>query len=293
MDNDETVLTKRTRSDLLRTEDVARYLVDKFRDGSSPAALKKAIFDDVTCDRFTSTPAEHNRSLAVLQDINELKSKLGLGEVRSLYYGQTYFLPQEFMIELVKSLNALFENAPDASANQTFGYSLAFAIGKRGFSFTITSKADFEYAKSLWLLYKHVIQPYYDENKKAFANNVRNFDRFFVLTGSPTDFSWGKTIHDTRRTFDFSIHHARRHIVLDKQTNTVRIENDPMYLERDRAVYGFVPHAYSYESHFRDTIHHEFKQVPIKFVQFDVNYFNCYFRPILQQILAAKNSQSF
>ena len=300
LDNDETIVPKKIA--MLSTHDVERYLVQHTRNltlDSDVAALKKAVFDDIKCDRYddkqNKTPSRRRRrrsssnSDALLAYVDELKRTLSLGEKRTVYFGQTFFVPNEFLIELSKALDTVFlvngTNTTASPNNYNSSYSVSFEALDVAYSFAIRSRDEHEYAHALWILCKRVIAPFYAEHAQTFAKLVKNYDRFFVLSGELNDISWGKSVHDTRKTFDFSIHHAQRHIVTDEATGSIAIHHDGRYLDREAAVYGWVPYEYGYESHFRHKLHHTFKDVSIRFVRFDPNYLNCFFRPILDQMV--------
>ncbi len=80
-----------------------------------------------------------------------------------------------------------------------------------------------------------------------------------------------------------SVHNAR--MCIDDQ-DKMSIREDSNYLNVDRAEYKAVAYELGHESHFREFMNFNYDPpVSIRYLIFDVNYFNCYFKPILDELI--------
>jgi hypothetical protein len=150
------------------------------------------------------------------------------------------------------------------------------------FVFTIRSQKELIYAAGLLRVYKNVIKPFIDdfEYRKITGSG---YDRFFYVGGKSSSFACGKTVHDTRTTFDLSIHYVENYL-------NRTVPNRPL-IERDKSKYwlmiNYVSFQHGHSSHFRKKYSHlseHFKEVAIQELQLDLNYLDCFFKPVMEKL---------
>jgi hypothetical protein len=216
--------------------------------------------------------------------MGDIRNMAHLDKHIAFYFRQGYFLTNEMIEQLFDSFDKLFNPNSTNSSVELFNFSLSvidntrFDASKNStipyeFAFTIKSKAEFEYARMLRNAYKHTVEPYFVKNKVLINKLAHNFDRVFILTGGITNDRNGKTIHNTNSTFDLSIHTA------DSAINPNRTFVD----YKSGSKYHTVPHNYGHLSHFRSFFNFKYKLIPISSLFLDLNYFKCYFLPIIEQ----------
>jgi hypothetical protein len=128
------------------------------------------------------------------------------------------------------------------------------------FSISIETQQDYEYAKYLYDLYTKVYKPFLKKNKKT--NQIPDsYDRLFLVLGPSTRSICGKTIHNTLLTEVLEHHYPKP---VDK------------YLK-------YVPNKIGFTSHFRKDYKYFNVDKSIQEFKFDLNYFLCYFKPILNK----------
>ncbi len=75
------------------------------------------------------------------------------------------------------------------------------------FSFSITGKEEFQYARSLLKIYNTTIKPFLDTNRELIEKSAGiNFGMVFFATSDLSNLYGGKTIHNTRRSLDNFLH---------------------------------------------------------------------------------------
>ena len=95
------------------------------------------------------------------------------------------------------------------------------------------------------------------------------FNRHFYLKGKKTVGLWGKTIHNTLLTETLN-HHM------------------PFKVTKDSII--TVPHENGHVSHFRGKNYLDLRdQISITELHFDLDYFFCYYKPILRKIINGIN----
>ena len=132
------------------------------------------------------------------------------------------------------------------------------------FKLSIKDKDDYLYAKYLNELHTKQVIPFLKRNKNKLDKISDAFNRlYFVLGDKSTHYFAGKTIYNTNRDFNpVSIHSP-----VSKQ--------DLMWVMPE------IGHS----SHFRSSYNLRPNVYPIKELNFDANYFSCYFKQILNKIL--------
>jgi hypothetical protein len=148
----------------------------------------------------------------------------------------------------------------------------------RAFSFTIRGRHEFEYAVSLLNVYKRTVKPFLEVNKDVVSASMNNFDRLFFVSGDLNNHVVGKTIHDTRRSMDMFIHFSTSviHVGQGRKKPAISFHKEP----GDDFV---VPRNLAHLSHFRSHLNFDQPQseVPFSTLHFDVNYFKCFFAPLI------------
>lgn len=279
-DIDETVIPKKTQflSQL--------QVLDFIRSG--------AKVDDVKCDRYESTNQVENKK-TLESYLNELAFVEKIGKPVSYYVKHGFYLYNSTVKKVIdsigeilntpKDLNQTEQNSTNTSYNhiiQVFDF-VDDAAKRINFSFTIKTEPELEYATRVYKMYKTVIEPYLNNNIDLIQSNTRDYDRFFFVGDRVNYFANGKTIHDTRSTFDLSIHYAEHRILNQSDVDY----NNKNYWE----MYKWINYDYAHLSHFRREIGYlssRYQSLSIESFKLDINYFVCYFKPILSKFSTIK-----
>lgn len=261
-----------------------------------------SIITNFQCNRYQS---ESNSSVAVktnkskeheIEDfLTELikKSQFQTTKPSSYFFNQGYFLENVLVDQIFKKLEEVLkevdvEKILNATQNSPVSVYLnvtdynrpkeSFTKGPHPFSVTIKSQRELKYAINLLKVYKTYFKPYLDENAALFLNQTKDFDRFFAIVGHINNFALGKTLHNSDVSFDISLHMVE---------NYFDISQNPPQVKYDKANWrlNYFPYDLSHLSHFRKVQYFSYKEVPFEFLVFNLNYFNCYFRPILARFL--------
>ena len=131
---------------------------------------------------------------------------------------------------------------------------------KKNFNITIKTQKEHLYAKYLYNLFTKIIKPFYKKNAKSLNQISESFNRLFFLIGPSTTWMCGKTIHNTLLTKTLSTHYPEPFIA-----EYISIEN-------------------GHSSHFRKEYNINWADKSITDFNFDLNYFLCYFKPILKRL---------
>jgi hypothetical protein len=108
---------------------------------------------------------------------------------------------------------------------------------------------------------------------------------FFVFKGAVNDVKSGKTIHDTRHTFEVSHHYGENFIDLSKNDKPeIKLINTNVshFDEADLLEYDIAHTAHFGKELSKSYLH--FKRMPFSSLHFDVNYFNCFFLPVFNKL---------
>ncbi len=136
------------------------------------------------------------------------------------------------------------------------------------FNVLIENNDDFKYAKYLYDMHKKYVMPFLIENRKFLNEIPEPYNRFYYLCGQKSipRYEFYKHIHDSSQASLVNTHFPRYKV------------NSHL----------LVPINYGHTSHFRTKysgIYYWLKNmsIPIKELFFDFNYFNNYFKPILNK----------
>ncbi len=165
--------------------------------------------------------------------------------------------------ELGIFLNGLDETKPinysvlidDPNEISEYGAKLKFYL-------SISNKDELDYAKRIYKFHTDLIEPIFKKNKQMLDEVAAEiFNRVYILFGNKsTKFLFGKTVHNTMTTNDFTAHIGGHAID--------------------------VPIKYGHLSHFRQVynLHWGSSSIyPITEFMFDFNYYNCYFKQIIKE----------
>lgn len=175
-------------------------------------------------------------------------------------------LDEYFKLNQTNSTNSLIINIQDKTDRNFRGQ-----LGVE-YNVLIKTKQEFQHAKNLNKFYWYAIKPFLDRNKNILEKLPESFNRFYLLNGVTTSWMCGKTIHHTQSTHWVSTHYPEGN----------NFEN-----------VLWTPHEYGHVSHFRSSLKdlHE-RNISITDFKFDINYFLCYFKPMIKK-LYSKNISSY
>ena len=274
VDPDEAILMNK-HSEYFELDRVRHMLVSNYGNVSS---IESKIFLN-RCDR---------RDSKIENYLGELNRRSNLSSAKSFYFGQGYFIKNSLMHKIAEKFEDFFNSTAEFEFDKVYFIVVIDNQTKSqqisNYTFTISNLYEFMYAKGLFQTYKSLIRPYLDQNKDLFSRHVDAFNRLFYITGEITDFSYGKSVHNTSSTFDITIHHANKYV----DENSFSLSKDKYYLARSMAAYHSVPYDLGHLSHFRAYFHWDFIPMSVLFLNIELNYFNCYFRPIVNR-LASRN----
>lgn len=252
VDNDETIIPKNLNQ-IKTYEDNIEFLLNENN-------LNFSNLINPTCNRFESTSKESLIELFI-KDLAKINGKKNV----SYNFDQGFFLKFsfiEFLFKKFKDIDLLNKDQTDLilEIKQDEGKQ---DLEPFNFIFSIKNLKELNYAKNLYKLYFNIIKPFRELFNKEIQKYVEKFDRLFVLIEDQDKVGYGKTIHNTQVSFDLTLHQP-----LDRP-------------------FWKVPLKYGYLSHFRDYYQPTINQEPISIlnIQFDLNYFDCYFKPIMKELM--------
>lgn len=152
----------------------------------------------------------------------------------------------------------------------------------RALTFTVKGKQEFIYAMQLMRLYDNTIKPMLDLNRDLIKESIGDYERLFFVSGDLNDHVLGKSIHNTRRTMDIFLHFPISFIKINEKTNKPWIDYD-----RNQPNDLVLPRNLAHLSHYRRHLNFDKQQseVPFSVLNFDVNYFKCFFVPLVQPLI--------
>lgn len=292
-DNDELIITNHV-NDYFTTTDLEAFInsLSHTNDSGQHNSSTKSVdlvLEDVQCNRYTPHVININRS-GIDQYLKEIKNKSQFDEIetRSYYFTQSYFIHQTLADQIFSKLEQALKEidletifGDDTSSVSLYlnvtDYDRPIDSGPHPFSVTINSHRELRYAINLLKVYKTYLKPYLEENSVYFLNQTKDFDRFFVFVGDLNSYALGKTLHNTRATFDMTIHLLEHY--LDSNISRPQLQRG-----FEPRIY-FIPNDLARLSHFRKVLNFSYKEIPFENFIFDVNYFNCYFKPIIDKLI--------
>ena len=198
-----------------------------------------------------------------------LSEKFKIPHDYSLYVSQAFYFKEEFAREFFKQLGLVlsqsknafmfpvrvkiyFPHIPAKSTSFTF-QSLDYNVN---FSLLIKDHIDLNYARSLFSLYEHLIEPFLLQNSQKLSKESEKMKRFLYMESNK---SGGKTFINQKTSQFMESAHAP----------------DGKYFNLDDLD--------SYHmSHFRDRYKLGQDDKDIGLFHLDLNYFSCYVKPIIK-----------
>lgn len=241
------------------------------------------FIDQFKCERHTSNKLMLEEYLSELENVSKSKKELP----SSYYFPQGFLLDSIFMNHLFEKLDQVLKalDLKSIFSNQTSPVSIYFNVSDlrrpvfspATFPITIKSHRELMYAINMLDIYKKYFKTYITQNARLFADKTKDHDRFYALVGH-INHAMGKTLHNTQLTFDLSIHYPEDYI--DPSA-------DPPSIKSGQTAWNLneFPHDLAHLSHFRKVQNFNFPEVPFEFFIIDLNYFNCYFKPILSKFV--------
>jgi hypothetical protein len=164
----------------------------------------------------------------------------------------------------------------------TKSFSINKSLVESQVTLVIRSKEELEYARGLMRLHEQVVKPWLRQHAaKLNAQVGASYSRLFYVAGSTNRKVMGKSILNTRRNLEVTMHYPSGFIGLsaDGERAEVRaISTEDRARFQDEAV----PTQLARVSHFRDPVPvEEWKTLPFFDIHFDLNYFKCYLAPML------------
>ena len=284
IDNDELVLPRKTKN-FFELNQVNDYIVNLNWVDKSSKAKKNAIFSDINCNRYQTNKVFQNKKeiesyLNEISNFVEFKRPLTIHSYMAFYMYNSLvekiFLELEKALEIPSTLEAVEKLKDVTFIVNDFNTEPEF---NNSFTFILKTRREFDYAKNLLGIYRDVIEPYLKRNKDLIARSTYDYDRFFYVAGRNNHFACGKSIHDSRSAFDFSVHYLE---------NAIKVaENGSISIGPKSSDDHFMDDNLAHVSHFRRAFSYlsaKYQPLPIEFFRIDLNYLNCYFVPMLQRI---------
>ena len=185
----------------------------------------------------------------------------------SMYFKQAYFVSFQFVANVFDQISNYFasnllKNGHKHSITVIHEESIGQNESKLvNFTIEIANKKEYDYTTSLISIFNSIIRVYVDDNKDIIHKYADRYLRLFLLF---SESSLAKTIHNTRSTFEFTVHQPYA------------------YLNKENNFYSHIDYDNGYLHHFRRTYSFNLKKLSISKFYLDLNYFNCYFKPIIE-----------
>ena len=287
IDNDELVLPRKTKN-FFKLNEVNDYISNLSWLDKSSQAKKNAVFSDIKCNRYQINKVIQNKQ-EIESYLNEISNLAELKRPLTIYSHMAFYiynsLVEKIFLELEKTLKMPSTlKAVEKFENVTFivnDFNIKPELNN-SFTFIFNTPREFEYAKNLLGIYRDVIEPYLKKNEDLIASSTYDYDRIFYVAGRNNHFACGKSIHDSRNAFDFSVHYIENTIRV-AENGSISIGYNAGYWEKYNQMDDNLVHV----SHFRRDFSYlsaKYQPLPIEFFRIDLNYLNCYFVPMLERI---------
>lgn len=253
-------------------ESILPRRIDKFAKISSDTYIRTGDFDKIKCSESSQWISSYFKELNHRLDSSANYDKSHLKNVSdfSYHFLMTLYLKHSTIRDLFNELNKYFKYS--AKFNNSYSFELndlndVNQHGKKGVRFQvfIDNEGEHSYARALYDLYKKRVAPFLERNSKTFQDMPEVFSRLFLVGNRTTSWMCGKTIHNTQNVQFVSTHYPEGN---NQFKNMV-----------------WTPQEYGHVSHFRSSLKDlNERNVSIYHIQFDLNYFNCYLKPICKKL---------
>ncbi|CAF1056951.1 unnamed protein product [Brachionus calyciflorus] len=192
--------------------------------------------------------------------IENLFNKLSMG--KSINFHRGFYLKYQFMEYLFEKFKKI--DVLDKKSSFTLEIDQPYGINgneKFYYKIKIENNDAIEHARYLYKTYFEQIKPFREKNKKIIESYGGKFDRLFYRLEKEANGSNFKTVFNTNVIFD-SVH------------NISHVKVSPRH-----AIMSSFKEVYQYDRN---------NFISIKQIQLDLNYFNCFFIPILRNLSFVK-----
>ena len=254
-DNDETVLPKLSNQFTSISKSIK--LIKSYKNENFKQSPN--LMSDEKCNRFNQST---HYIYTFLKDIEKRQQMNG----RSFYFKQGYLISFKMSLHILDQISDYLKkysfNGTRLLINVTHNEGSPSQFKFNKLMLTIADKEEYDYSMGLVNIVNLVIKPFLEEKKEIIHKYADRFARFFIYLNNRD--SLGKTIHSTRSTLDFSVHQPIS------------------YLKNEKIEYSEIANENGYLSHFRKTFLKNFETMSVNDLHLDLNYFYCYFKPILE-----------
>jgi hypothetical protein len=240
-----------------------------------------SVMNTTACNRYETNTTQNITNRSYIESyLQELEMEGNITEPRALHFQQAIFLDNFLMKTFFDSLE---KQLPKNASSKYFIYPLLIKVTDKlrygggnifdsfNFEFVVSNKKELLYSKKLLRIYKTSVEPFIVQKN---AEIVRDFqgglDRFFMIQDMSSN-PRGKTIHTYNPTVELS------HTYLTANS----LEFDKSFVEDKPANVKAIPFAQGRVSHFRRMNNFQFRHVPIRHLHLDLNYANCYLKPMI------------
>jgi hypothetical protein len=246
-------------------------------------SLQKAIMDKITCNRYG--PSKNGRLESYLSDI--VYAAGYVNKPIAMHFENAYPISDHVVEQLFNGIESLLSNKSTFINEMNSGAKINFSIkvtdhmqnSPHSFEFTLLSSIDMKYALAMLSVYRTVVQPFFKKHADLISRCAHDYDRVFVLNSEMFVYQNGKTIADTRCTFNHGMHYTEDYYLINEDTHLPEVKDDVNYRHRLLRL----PRNTAHMNHFRRNNSFTYKHFPIQTLYLDLNYFNCYFVPLLDK----------
>jgi hypothetical protein len=239
---------------------------------------EKLALNNFKCNRYNSS-SENNQIFgsffAEIYKLNTVKR-----HSRPNFFNHAYFLHSSIVEQIIDSFDSYLRNntvGNDSKIDLEIEDTTRRDNVPFLFNVTIRNQPELIYARKMLSLYKNIVKPLFMSNNSSFKSRLGRFDRLYVTSSYLNGYSLGKTFHDTRFTYEFSIHFMERYFLPNSNmTNGFEFKNHPHKNE-----YTYFDYDYAHLSHYRTHQNFPFKQMPFESLFLDLNVLYCYIMPYL------------
>jgi hypothetical protein len=256
IDNDETIVP-RVNSKLIRQKD--NYNLLKRIDYKKKYNMMKTLND---LEKKCWQNINLNDLNMVDTYVQEFKALNGFMNDKSIYYKMGIYLKDKIVDKIFNAFQLVSEFTQPFSINVIDLDDASSSHIPNNYTFKISDHDEFNYAKVLCKIYENLIKNFQEKHKSSIEKYSNRYNRFFYIAGESTAKHFGKTIHSTDSSLQM-IHHYP----VDTSYYMVRYDT------------GHV-------SHFRDSyeFNPKFFPIPVRDLFVDLNYFFCFYKPILLKL---------
>ena len=264
IDNDE-IIMPRVNSKLIKTKDNFDFISNLNFNQKSQSLPNELTSLESSCSNDMENKLE-----------NYLKSFTT--KPVTFHFHMGFYLREKQIRQIIETFEAYFNDSIDYSKiHKIQVIDQLPAVSDHNvynFTFVLNNKLEINYAKNLCKIYRYLIDNFEEKNNDEIQKYSERFHRFFYIGGLLSSFACGKSSHSTDVSFEFSVHYP---------------EPDKDY--PNQAELYSIGYDYGQLSHFRHV--NEFhkssqKEISITELILDLNYLNCFYKPIVEKFSKIK-----